>query len=277
MTFLRSYLESRTRDWTYWRRLPSAYGSGRILVTPSAGLRYLFRSMKSIDPQLLRLATFVCRPGDVVWDIGANVGLFSVAASFLVGPKGQVVAVEAEPWLVCLLRKTTLAQPLTSGAIDAVCVAVGGGETVEKFCVARRSRSASYLKGYGTTQTRGALEEYSVIALSLDWLAERMPDPDVIKIDVEGAEKEVLTGGERLMRRCSPVVLCEVSGINAGFSYGYFRDLGYHLFDGSSPNPFALECKTAPWFTVAVPEDRKDELRRVRVSQGRPGQGCACS
>jgi FkbM family methyltransferase len=264
MAFLRSFLESRTRDWTYWRRLPRAYGGGRILVTPSAGLRYLFRSMKSIDPQLLSLAAFVCRPGDVAWDIGANVGLFSVAASFLVGPKGQVVAVEAEPWLVSLLRKTTLAQPLTSGAIDAVCAAVGGGETVKQFCVARRSRSASFLKGYGTTQTGGVLEEYSVITVSLDWLFERMPYPDVVKIDVEGAEKEVLTGGERLMRSCSPVVLCEVGAINARFAYGYFRDLGYHLFDGSSPNPFALESKTAPDFTVAVPEARKEELRRGR-------------
>jgi len=69
-------------------------------------LRYLKPRLTAVDPTLLGLAREVVRPGAVVWDVGANVGLFSFAAASVVGPAGRVVALEPDSWLVGLLRRS---------------------------------------------------------------------------------------------------------------------------------------------------------------------------
>ena len=103
---LRRLAERLTRDWTLHRHLPQDFGSVPILVTPSAGLRYLSRSMDAVDPVLLRLVKELVEAESVVWDIGANVGLFAFAAASLAGPRGQVVAMEPDAWLLQLLRRS---------------------------------------------------------------------------------------------------------------------------------------------------------------------------
>ena len=101
-----------------------------------------------------------------------------------------------------------------------------------------------------------------MVTVSLDWLSERMSHPDVIKIDVEGAEREVLTGGESLIKSCLPIVLCEVSAHNSKYVYNYFKDLGYRLFDTSTKDFLDSECKTATENTVAIPDVECVSLNR---------------
>ena len=115
---LRRLTERLTRDWTLRRQLPQEFGSAPILVTPSAGLRYLARSMNDVDPVLMNLVKEFVRPGSVVWDIGANVGLFTFAAASLAGPEGQVMAMEPDAWLVQLLRRSAKLQPPGSAPVQ---------------------------------------------------------------------------------------------------------------------------------------------------------------
>ena len=82
---LRRMIEDVTRDWVIRRRLPADFLRASIHVSPSAGLRYLYRSMDDIDSVLLGLVKEFVKPGAVVWDVGANVGLFSFAAASLGG------------------------------------------------------------------------------------------------------------------------------------------------------------------------------------------------
>jgi FkbM family methyltransferase len=95
-------------------------------------------------------------------------------------------------------------------AVDILPAAVSDPESVARFHIARRNRSTNYLNGFGTTQTSGVRSTLLVPTVTLDWLAERFPPPDVIKVDVEQAEAAVLTGGARVLGLAAAII-CEVA------------------------------------------------------------------
>jgi FkbM family methyltransferase len=253
---LRRMTEHLTRDWVVERRLPSEFGRASIHVTPSAGLRYLFRPMDAVDPVLLGLVKEFVGPGATVWDVGANVGLFSFAAASLAGPEGRVVALEPDAWLVQLLRRSARRQSPGSAPVRVIPAAVASSVSVRTLCLATRSRAANYLAEFGTIQTGGSREEQSVIAVTLDWLLESCPPPSVLKIDVEGAELEVLGGARQLFERVRPIVLCEVIPDTADAVTAFFTSYDYRLFDGETAASLRAPLPSAPWSTIAIPSDR---------------------
>jgi FkbM family methyltransferase len=250
---LRGMTEHITRDWVVRRRLPSDFSRVPIHVSPSAGLRYLFRPMKAVDPVLLRLVKEFVRPGSVVWDIGANVGLFSFAAASLAGPEGLVLALEPDAWLVQLLRRSAALQPRSSAPVQVVPAAVASAVSLRTLCLASRSRAANYLAEFGTIQTGGSCQEQCVVAVTLDWLLDSRPAPSVLKIDVEGAEVEVLRGSRRLFETARPIVLCEVIPDTSRAITEFLASYDYRIYDGEILLPDRQPLATAPWSTVAVP------------------------
>jgi FkbM family methyltransferase len=248
--------EHLTRDWVVRRRLPSEFGRVPIHVSPSAGLRYLLRPMDAVDPTLLDLVKEFVEPGSTVWDIGANVGLFAFAATSLAGPEGLVVALEPDAWLVQLLRRSALRQSANSAPVQVIPAAVASSLSVRTLCLASRSRAANYLAEFGTIQTGGSREEQSVVAVTLDWLLEFCPPPSVLKIDVEGAELEVLNGARRLFETVRPTVLCEVIPDTSEAVTEFFASYRYRLFDGETPASLRAALPDAPWSTIAIPSDR---------------------
>lgn len=206
-------------------------------MSPSAGLRYLFRPTSQIDPLLLRSAERV-RVGDVVWDIGANVGLFTLS----VFPKASmVVAVEPDEKVRRLLKRSCRNLP-----VEIVPRAVGESVGTRAFHLARRSTATNFLEGYGTTQTGGTREVVQVQTVTLDWLAERYALPDVLKIDVEGAECEVLKGCSFLSKK-RPVIICEVGKPSVQPISDLLHKHDYQLYDETGP------ISLATWNTIAVP------------------------
>jgi FkbM family methyltransferase len=250
---LRSLLERATRNLVFKRRLPPQFGRIALMVSPAAGLRYLFRPMRSVDPVLLGMASEFIKPGAVVWDIGANVGLFSFSAAQKSGTKGEVVAVEPDPWLIRLLRRTSRLQPASSARVTVVPCAVASSVGLRTFCIAERSRSANFLLEHGSSQTGGAADRQTVVTLTLDSLLSQLPAPDVLKIDTEGAEAEVLQGARRLFESNRPVVLCEVSSATAPVVTGFLVSFGYRLFDGEASSERRQPLSVAPWNTIAIP------------------------
>ncbi len=84
-------------------------------------------------------------------------------------------------------------------------------------------------------------------------MAQFAPLPSLIKIDVEGAELEVLEGASVLFESCRPVVLCEVIPDSAPAVTEFFSSRGYSLFDGELPKARWRPLDSAPWSTVAIP------------------------
>jgi FkbM family methyltransferase len=257
LVMFRSLLEKATRRSSFRRSLPALVGGSRIYVSGSAGLKYIFRSMDRVDPILCALAKEFVLPGNVIWDVGANVGLFSFAAAHLCGVSGKVVAFEPDVWLVQLLRQSSRIQPRSSGAVQVIPVGVAETCDIRAFNIASRSRSANFLAEYGSTQIGGVAERQTVVCVTLDWLAERLALPDILKIDVEGAELEVLRGAVALLQKKRPIVICEVSSERSPEVTALFQANGYVIFDGERALSERRELDAAPWSTLALP--RKGE------------------
>lgn len=214
------------------RSLPPEAGGGRIVVSARVGgLKYIFKASRQWDPELLRIAGVLVRPGDHVWDVGANVGLFAIAAKHRAGPEGTVLAMEADHDAVSLLFATAR---LGGSEFTVLPIAVSQTDGFIRFAIARRARAANAIEGFGSTQTGGVLETRTLPSRSLDSLLEHFPAPAVLKIDVEGAELVVLGGAIRVLSQFRPKVYCEVTGRTRGEATDLLQRLGYETFDGES-------------------------------------------
>jgi FkbM family methyltransferase len=247
---LRSALEQTTHRIVVQRRLPPPFTVARIYVSTEGGLRYLARTMARTEPTLLRLAGEVVRPGATVWDIGANVGLFSFAAAVAAGPDGRVLAVEPDIVMAGLLRRSAAAN--RHGApVEVLPAAVSDEVSVARFHVARRNRATSYLDGFGTREAGGVRSTETVMTVTLDWLAGRFPAPDVVKIDVERAERAVLAGGPGVLA-LAPAIICEVAAANSGPVWDVLNSHGYAVYDGDLPEGERAPMTAAPFSTLAI-------------------------
>jgi FkbM family methyltransferase len=230
--------------------LPSPFRAARIYASTEGGLRYLRPRMNDVDPCLLRLVEEEVRPGSVVWDIGANVGLFTFAAAVAAGPGGRVLAVEPDTLLVGMLRRSAAANR-GQATVDVLATAVADEVGVARFNVARRNRATSHLDGFGTAEAGGIRATQIVPTVTLDWLATRFPLPDLLKIDVEEAELKVFAGGSAVLRN-RPTIICEVAGQNSVAVRELLSGYGYTLYDGDEPPSRRVPAEAAPFSTLAV-------------------------
>ena len=221
-------------------------------VSPSAGLRFLLRGMGAVDPRLFQAVDEHVKPGDTVWDIGANLGLFSFSSALKAGTAGRVYAVEPDAWLQQLLRRSRGGLPRHAANVEVVPCAIGATVGLRTFCLAKRSRFTNFLEGYGSPQTGGTLEQQTVMSVTIDWLATQLPPPNVLNFDVEGAKLEVLQGAQGTLTTRRPIVICEVqTDVNAVTEL--FRLMRYRVFDLDAP-PGAPPIRTASFNTLALPE-----------------------
>jgi FkbM family methyltransferase len=142
--------------------------------------------------------------GAVVYDVGANVGIYSLLASLRAGPSGQVYAFEPlERNLLYLRRHLTLNNV---GNCVILEMAVCNREGTRLFSVASWSSSMAHLS------TDGELSVPSTTLDSCIYGERRLRPPDILKIDVEGAEMEVLEGASRVLAEFHPTVFLEIHG-----------------------------------------------------------------
>jgi FkbM family methyltransferase len=248
---LRTTLEKVTHPLVIRRRLPRPFDSGRIYASSEGGLRYLGPRMDRVDPVLLGLAQELIHPGDVVWDIGANLGLFSFAAAVAVGAGGYVLAVEPDIQLAALLQRSKAVNH-GHASVEVVPVAVTDSLGVARFHVARRNRSTNHLDGFGTGQAGGVRNTHVVPTVTLDWLLKQFPEPNLVKIDVEEAEAKVLAACGDLFDG-HPKMICEVASRNSEFVTKVLMNHGYTIFDGNRPAQCRTPISAAPHNTLALP------------------------
>jgi FkbM family methyltransferase len=158
--------------------------------------------------------------------VGANIGFYSVLAHYRVGPAGRVYSFEIDPRPLRCLRKTIAEFGLRNINVVEAAVADEDG---------RVSFTPKLEHGHNHIERSGG-NGRSVRALKLDtWAAEAgLLRVDVIKVDVEGAEKFVLAGARQTIGRFKPLLLCEADVKTAAmFNYtpedliGQLDGMGY--------------------------------------------------
>jgi FkbM family methyltransferase len=249
MNTLRTLLERFSRGRVLRRHLPADLGSAPILVSPDAALSlWKLRT----DSDLFDFAREYVQTESVVWDVGANVGLFTIAAAQKAGASGKVLAVEPDIWLAALLRRSAALQPPTSAPIQVIPAAVFDAPTIASFNVAKRGRASNFLsEAGGSTQTGGVRETVSVLTITLDWLLEHGATPNVLKIDVEGAESNVLRGAQRVLAEARPIILIEVYDESRAEVTEMFLRYDYKLYDWDSKPRARID--QACFNTLAIP------------------------
>jgi FkbM family methyltransferase len=148
------------------------------------------------------------RPGGVFVDVGANVGWFSLTVAAH-RPSSTVWAIEPVPATADQLAENLAASGLSRVVIHRVVLGAADG-TAE--LVATADSAFAHVSGAGrTTWTDRQEPTVTCPVTTLDrlWAAAGRPRVDAVKIDVEGAEPEVLAGAVTVLRACRPVLVVE--------------------------------------------------------------------
>ncbi len=188
-------------------------GDNRLLVSTNwGGKLFMSASDLSLTPEVLHDGNYdnpftnflqrTLRPGDVAFDIGANVGLFTVLMGRLVGPAGHVVAYEAAPENVALLRDN-IAMNYYTDRVDVIAKAAAADAGTLRFHQSTRFQGNGSLLPHDDDYQRAyAVDEertLEVDAEPLDIHRGRFERIHLVKIDVEGGEEQVLRGMESLI------------------------------------------------------------------------------
>lgn len=158
------------------------------------------------------------RGGDRVVDVGANCGLLACLAGRLVGPTGQVLAVEPDA-----ITRRTLTRSLRTNDVPWVTVApVAAGATQGTATLLRPDAAwGGFLAGSQPPEVQASFFPTSHTAstpvpqVPLDALVADWPAVHLLKIDVDGPELAVLQGARATLRRHRPAVVTEVSAFYA--------------------------------------------------------------
>jgi FkbM family methyltransferase len=254
---MRKWAEHLSRGVVLTRHLPRVFSRLPLYVSPEAGLRYWRRDLSKVDPMLCRMVRELVAKDSVVWDVGANVGLFAFTSAALAGISGSVLAIEPDLWLAHLLMRSARRlekNGLPAAVVTVLAAAVSQSNRIAQLEIAERARASNHLlDSQGSTQVGGTRSVQHTITVSLDFLLEHFPAPTVLKIDVEGAEVGVLSGASKLLATSRPIIWCEVHPENSMTVAELFSASGYQIYAAALPAEKRTPLKRASWDTLAVP------------------------
>ena len=155
------------------------------------------------EPTVVHAMRDWCRPGDVVFDVGANCGALSILMSRLVGPRGVVCSFEASRRIVDKCQYN---------------LAINGCHNTQLFHRAVFRRSAEAIRIYHGSHLNDTVVQdhadsqdfHEVETIALDDFAKHFKlSPKLIKMDIEGAEYDALQGARQTIAEARPVIILE--------------------------------------------------------------------
>jgi FkbM family methyltransferase len=184
------------------------------------------------DARMQNLLKKFCLPGSVFYDIGSNLGFFSLAVAQATRPNGKVIGFEPEPENCVRFKEMVIRNDLQD-RVELVEAAVWSYTSTAGVLFKRgvRPRAHGGILADGVSPVLAEGETVMVPSVSLDdFMRKGGPVPDVVKIDVEGGECEVLKGAAELFSRAKPILICEVHREEAAqWIAGWLARTGYSV------------------------------------------------
>lgn len=220
-----------------------------------------------------RFVSMFVVPGMVCFDIGANQGFYSILLSRLVGVSGKVFVFEPVASEFQKLRRNIVANRISNAVLERM--AVGSCEGSANMFIRTDGRTfRSSMRPLEERKVHGGKRVEEVPVTTLDSYIQRrnIRQIDFIKIDVEGSERDVLSGGSNLLNEFRPVIMIEMADESTQ-RFGYLavenkRTLnshGYQLFEmfpGGFLKPNVTRENYYSENLVAVPEEKLDRIQR---------------
>jgi len=183
--------------------LPFPFAGGKIYLNIHESQMMFARALGMYESNKSHVITTLFKPGMTFIDVGANKGDFSLIASKIAGIEGKVLSFEPEPDNCSWVRKSIEMNNYTN--IQLFDLALGDSNGKAKLYIGEKSGWHSLVPD----QTGRGMGEIEVTTRTLDSLLEEIECPavDMIKIDVEGAELEVLYGAEKTLSNNENLIL----------------------------------------------------------------------
>jgi FkbM family methyltransferase len=201
------------------------------------------------EPPTARVFAALVKPGDTVLDVGANSGFFSLLSAHLAGPRGRVFAFEPVPSVRDELEANLrLNQAATVEVVPMAVTAASGTVTIHEGPEGHKGISS-------LRHIQRSTQRIDIRAIALDDIRDRIGQPTLIKIDVEGAELLGLQGMDKLIAQYHPALIIEFTdaylsafGHSARQLSQWLEDRGYGLWhiDDAGLVPVPADAKGLP-------------------------------
>jgi len=238
-----------------WAALTKMRAGKKIEVTLASGEPFMLRVGDQLseiiyqqgchEPDLTsKLLPFI-KPGMTVFDIGANIGFFTVLMARRVGASGSVHAFEINPNVLDLLEENIRIARVDNVRIARLAAARNNGES-EFFVPRAGDEGEGSLKSSNRYEAEGTIKVRTV-ALD-DYIRENaIGRVDLVKIDIEGGESEAFEGARQLLSSPQRPVLmfealdtaCNNFGVTWLDVVEKVKGFGYRVHQGDSANFFA--------------------------------------
>lgn len=174
------------------------YGKVCFTLNPAYRIERIIMYEHFYDRKTLLYIKRLIRKGDIIVDIGANIGSMTIPLAYHAGPSGKVFAFEPGPIFFDRLAENIIENPQLSDCVE--CINLGLSEATGFMYYNRRNAVLSNRKN-GLKVSVTTLDEFLKNKLSQKL--------DFIKIDVEGMELEVIRGALDIINNFKPIILLE--------------------------------------------------------------------
>ena len=181
----------------------------KLVINPVYHGSYLTKeSISHYETDMRALFASLVRPGMVIYDVGANVGVFSLFFLKGVGKEGVVYAFEPEKNNNQCLMKTKDIGHLENFKIQNICVGEKSG--FQMFDRRGGAFSGQLINGTSLKETKNNIVSVEVVSLDDFVFQSRNNPPHLVKIDIEGHEFQVIQGMRKVISQFKPVIVCEL-------------------------------------------------------------------